>query len=100
MAKKLYMISAGDELDLPIAVAESVAILSKMVGISETVLYANFCKARHPDRYPKCKSMLKKYHTIELEDEDEEEGSRDQKENSLADQERAFACNRQPGEDI
>lgn len=72
MAKqKLYMITTGDRLDLPVAVADSVTILSKMTGMSAGSLESLFSKARNPAKYPTCKAVLKKYHTIIVEEDED-----------------------------
>lgn len=68
---KLYMITEGDELDLPVAVADSVAELARMVGRPSSSLHSCFSKAKSPEKYRKYNGLLNKYHTVLIPEGDD-----------------------------
>lgn len=44
MAKRLYMAVTADEIEQPIYVTETVQELSKLTGVSESVIYTSISK--------------------------------------------------------
>ena len=62
--KKVYIKVTDDELRLPVAIADTVLELAKIVGVKPNTIYSSMCHAKHGRR-----SSV--YECVEI-DEDEE----------------------------
>ena len=65
----LYMMTTQDKYELPLAVAESVGELARLVGAKPTTISNALCHTRH---YPKKRRYNRqKWHKIVIEEDEE-----------------------------
>ena len=64
---KLWLKITSDELELPVAVAETAGELSKMLGVSKNSIYASYSRFRNGDRTTSI------YREVDIQDDETEE---------------------------
>ena len=65
MKNVLYMKVTKDEYELPVAVADSISLLARMLGISKKTIESSMSKSRHL-------GYRSVYVKVELEEDDDE----------------------------